>query len=41
MVGGWNHNPQMHPLEGNFLGDQTGRDVGLVDLHRDVLVPSP
>ena len=39
MVGGWNHNPQMHPSEGNFLGDQTGRVVGLADIHRDILVP--
>ena len=40
MVGGWNHNPQMHPSEGNFLGDQTRRVVGLADSHGDVLVPS-
>ena len=32
-VGCWNHNPQMHLLEGNFLGDQTGRVVGLADSH--------
>ena len=41
MVGGWNHNPQMHLSEGNFLGDQIGRVVGLADSHRDVLVPLP
>ena len=36
-----NHHPQMHPSEGNSLGDQTTRVVGLVDSHRDVLAPSP
>ena len=41
MVDDWNHNPQMHLLEENFLGDQTGRVVGLADSHGDVLVPSP
>ena len=41
MVGGWNHNPQTHPLEGNFSGDQTRKVVGLMDSHGDVLVPSP
>ena len=41
MVDGWNHHPQMHPLEGNFSGDQTGRVVGLADSHRDFLVPLP
>ena len=41
MVDGQKHNPQMHPLEGNFLGDQPGRVVGLADLHRDILVPLP
>ena len=41
MVGGQNHNPQMHPSEGNFLGDQTRRVVGLADSHRDILVPLP
>ena len=30
---------QMHPLEGNFSGDQTLRVVGLVDSHGDILVP--
>ena len=39
MVGGQNHNPQMHPLEGNFSGDQTRRVVGPADSHGDVLVP--
>ena len=37
----WNHHPQMHPSEGNFLGDQTGRVVGPADSHGDVMVPSP
>ena len=41
MVGGQNHNPQMHLSEGNFLGDQTRRVVGLTDSHGDILVPSP
>ena len=41
MVGGWNHNLQMDPLEGNFLGYQTGRVVGLADSHGNILVPSP
>ena len=36
-----NHHPNTHPSEGNFLGDQTGRVVGLADSHWDVLVPSP
>ena len=36
-----NHHPQMHPLEWNFSGDQTGRVVGPADSHRDVLVPLP
>ena len=39
MVDDQNHHPQMHPSEGNLLGDQTGRVVGLVDSHGDVLVP--
>ena len=41
MVDDWNHHPQMHPSEGNFLGDQTGRAVGPADSHGDVLVPLP
>ena len=41
MVGGQNHNPQTHLLEGNFSGDQTRRVVGLADSHGDVLVPLP
>ena len=41
MVDDQNHHPQMHPLEGNFLGDQTGRVVGLADSHGDILVPLP
>ena len=41
MVDDQNHHPQMHPLEGNFLGDQTRRVVGLADSHGDVLVPLP
>ena len=41
MFDDWNHHPQMHPLEGNFSGDQIGSVVGLVGSHRDVLVPSP
>ena len=41
MVDNWNHHPQMHPLEGNFSWDQTGRVIGLADSHEDVLVPSP
>ena len=40
-VDDWNHHPQMHPSEGNFLGDQTRRVVGPVDLHGDVLAPLP
>ena len=40
-VDDWNHHPQMHPSEGNFLGDQTGRVVGLADSHGDILFPSP
>ena len=39
MVDDQNHHPQMHPSEGNFLGDQTKRVVGLADSHRDILVP--
>ena len=39
MVDGWNHHPQTHPLEGNFLGDQTRRVFWPADSHRDVLVP--
>ena len=38
-VDNWNHHPQMHPLEGNILGDQTGRVVGSADPHGDVLAP--
>ena len=41
IVDGQNHHPQMHPSEGNFLGDQTRRVVGPADSHRDILVPSP
>ena len=41
MVGNQSHHPQMHLLEGNFLGDQTGRVVGWADSHRDVIVPLP
>ena len=36
-----NHHPQMHPSEGNFLGDQTRRVVGLADSHGDVPAPLP
>ena len=36
-----NHHPQMHCSEGNLSGDQTGRFVGLMDSHGDVLAPSP
>ena len=39
MVDGQNHHPQMHPSEGNFLGNQTGRVVGSADSHGDILVP--
>ena len=41
MVGGQNHYPQTHLLEGNFFGDQTGMVVEQADSHRDVLVPLP
>ena len=41
MVDNWNHHPQMHPSEGNFLGVQTERVVGPADSHGGVLVPSP
>ena len=39
MVDSWNHNLQMHLLEGKFLGHETRRVVGLTDLHRDAQVP--
>ena len=35
-----NHYHQMHPSEGNLLGDQTGRVVWLADSHGNVLVLS-
>ena len=38
-VDDWYQHPQMHPSEGNFLGDQTRRVVGLVDSHGDVWPP--
>ena len=41
MVDSWNNHPQMHPSEGNLLGGQTGRVVGLADSHRDVLAYLP
>ena len=41
MVDDWNHHPQMHPMEGSFLGDQTRRVVGLADSHGDILVLLP
>ena len=41
MVDDWNYHLQIHPSEGNFLGDQTGRVVGLADSHGDVLASSP
>ena len=40
MVDNWNHHPQTHLSEGNFLGDQTRRVFGLADSHGDVLAPS-
>ena len=36
MVDDWNHHPQMHPSEGNFLGDQNGKVVRLADSKGDV-----
>ena len=41
IVDNWNYHPQMHPLDGNSSGDQTGRVVGLADSHRGTLVPLP
>ena len=41
MVDDQNNHPQMHTSEGNVLGDQTGRVVGLADSYRDILAPSP
>ena len=41
MMDDWNHHPEMHLLEGNFLGDHTGRVVGPANSHGDVLVPLP
>ena len=40
-VDDWNHHPQMHPSEGNLLGNQTGRVVGLADSHGNILAPLP
>ena len=39
MVEDQNHHSQRHTSEGNLLGNQTGRVVGLADSHRDILAP--
>ena len=41
IIDNWNDPPKMHPSEGNFSGDQTGRVVRLADSHGGILAPSP